>query len=111
MVRGTFSGELNGNGHSISGLDAVLFEKMDGASVTDLTITGSNLTADTQKGALANEIRNSTVEKIRVKNPVIENDANQAGGLAGIRHFISRLSDGVKRCGILKGFRQEDCRG
>ncbi len=83
-VRGTFSGELNGNGHSISGLDAVLFEKMDGASVTDLTITDSNLTADTQKGALANEIRNSTVEKIRVKNLVIENDANQAGGLAGI---------------------------
>ena len=84
VVRGTFSGELNGNGHSISGLDAVLFEKMDGASVTDLTITDSNLTADTQKGALANEIRNSTVEKIRVKNLVIENDANQAGGLAGI---------------------------
>lgn len=83
-VRGTFSGELNGNGHSISGLDAVLFEKMDGAAVTDLTITDSNLTADTQKGALANEIRNSTVEKIRVKNLVIENDANQAGGLAGI---------------------------
>lgn len=57
---------------------------MDGASVTDLTITDSNLTADTQKGALANEIRNLTVEKIRVKNLVIENDANQAGGLAGI---------------------------
>lgn len=83
-VSGTFSGELDGNGHSISGLDAVLFEKMDGASVRNLTIAGSNLTGNTQKGALANEIRNSTVEKIRVKDLVIENDANQAGGLAGI---------------------------
>lgn len=83
-VSGTFSGELDGNGHIISGLDAVLFEKLDGASVTDLTITGSHLTANTQKGALANEIRNSTVEKIRVKDLVIQNDANQAGGLAGI---------------------------
>lgn len=83
-VSGTFSGELNGNGHSISGLDAVLFEKMDGASVTDLTIAGSNLTGDPQKGALANEIRNSTVEKIRVKDLTIKNGANQAGGLAGI---------------------------
>lgn len=83
-VSGTFSGELDGNGHSISGLDAVLFEKMDGASVRNLTIAGSNLTGNTQKGALTNEIRNSTVEKIRVKDLVIENDANQAGGLAGI---------------------------
>ena len=74
----------DGNGHSISGLDAVLFEKMDGASVRNLTIAGSNLTGNTQKGALANEIRNSTVEKIRVKDLVIENDAFQAGGLAGI---------------------------
>ena len=83
-VSGTFSGELDGNGHIISGLDAVLFEKLDGASVTDLTITGSHLTANTQKGALANEIRNSTVEKIRVKDLVIQNNANQAGSLAGI---------------------------
>ena len=83
-MSGTFSGELDGNGHSISGLDAVLFEKMDGASVRNLTIAGSNLTGNTQKGALAKEIRNSTVEKIRVKDLVIENDANQAGGLAGI---------------------------
>ena len=82
-VTGTFSGELAGNGHTISGLDAVLFERMDGASVSDLTIKGTNLTQNTQKGALANDIRNSIVEDVRVKDLTIQNDTNQAGGLAG----------------------------
>ena len=79
-VTGTFSGELAGNGHTISGLDAVLFERMDGASVSDLTIKGTNLTQNTQKGALANDIRNSIVEDVRVKDLTIQNDTNQAGG-------------------------------
>ena len=82
-VAGTFSGELEGNGHTISGLDAVLFERMDGALVSDLTIQGANLTRNTQKGTLANDIRNSIVEDIRVKDLTIQNDANQTGGLAG----------------------------
>ena len=83
-VAGTFSGELDGNGHTISGLDAVLFERMDGAFVSDLTIKGTNLTQNAQKGALANDIRNSIVEDIRVTNLTIWNDGNQVGGLAGI---------------------------
>ena len=41
----TFSGELDGNGHGITGLKGVLFEKIDGGSVSDLTIEGSRLTA------------------------------------------------------------------
>ena len=41
-------------------------------------------TQNTQKGALANEIRNAEVQDIKVKDLVIENDANQTGGLAGI---------------------------
>ena len=82
-VAGTFSGELSGNGHTISGLDAVLFERIDGAYVSDLTIKGTNLAQNTQKGALANDIRNSIVEDIRVKDLTIRNDANQVGGLAG----------------------------
>lgn len=83
-VKGTFSGELDGNGHGITGLKGVLFEKIDGGSVSELTIEGSRLTQNTQKGALANEIRNAEVQDIKVKDLVIENDANQTGGLAGI---------------------------
>ena len=82
-VQGTFSGELDGNGHTISGLDAVLFEKTDGASVSNLTIEGTTLTQNTQKGALSNDIRHSVVTDIRVKDLTINNDTNQTGGLAG----------------------------
>lgn len=82
-VPGTFSGELDGNGHTISGLEAVLFEKTDGASVSNLTIEGTTLTQNTQKGALSNDIRHSVVTDIRVKDLTINNDTNQTGGLAG----------------------------
>ena len=63
-IAGTFTGELDGNDHTISGLDAVLFEKTDGASVSNLTIEGTTLTQNTQKGALSNDIRHSVVTDI-----------------------------------------------
>ena len=43
----------------------VLFEKTDGASVSNLTIEGTTLTQNTQKGALSNDIRHSVVTDIR----------------------------------------------
>ena len=83
-VSGTFSGELDGNGFTVTGSDAVLFEKMDGAQVTDLVIEGSSLTSNDQKGALASEVKNSIIEKVRIRDLTINNNANQVGGLAGV---------------------------
>lgn len=57
LVSGTFAGSLDGNGHTITGLDAVLFEKISGAEIKNLTIEEGNLTADIQKGILANEVK------------------------------------------------------
>lgn len=82
-VAGTFSGSLDGGGYVISGLDAPLFERMNEAVVSDLTIDGPRLSRDTQKGALAAEILSSTVEDVMVRDLVIENNGNQVGGLAG----------------------------
>ena len=83
-VSGTFSGELDGNGFTVTGLNGVMFEKMDGAQVTDLIIEGSTLTSNDQKGALANEVKNSAIENVRIRNLTIANNANQVGGLAGV---------------------------
>ena len=83
-VPGTFSGELDGNGFTLSGLNAVLFEKLDGAQVSDLVIEGTTLTSNAQKGALANEIKNSVIENVQVRNLTIKNNTNQVGGLAGL---------------------------
>ena len=83
-VPGTFSGEIDGNGFTLSGLNAVLFEKLDGAQVSDLVIEGTTLTSNAQKGALANEIKNSVIENVQVRNLTIKNNTNQVGGLAGL---------------------------
>lgn len=83
-VPGTFSGELDGNGFTLSGLNAVLFEKLDGAQVSDVVIEGTTLTSNAQKGALANEIKNSVIENVQVRNLTIKNNTNQVGGLAGL---------------------------
>ena len=82
-LSGTFRGELDGNGHTISNLNAVMFESMSGASVKNLGITGGQVTGNGNKGKLANTITDSTVEKVYLGNFSINNAASQVGGLAG----------------------------
>lgn len=85
VVSGTFSGELDGNGHTISNLDAVLFENLSQATIKNLGMTGDGtLTQNTQKGFLANRINGSVIEKVYLGNFSIRNGASQVGGLAGI---------------------------
>ncbi len=83
-VTGTFSGELDGNGYTITGLNAPLFERTEGAVIENLNMENISLAEDSQKGALANEIRNSTVQNVRVADLGINHNGNQAGGLAGV---------------------------
>ena len=85
VVPGTFSGELDGNGHTISNLDAVLFENLSQATIKNLGVTGDGtLTGNTQKGFLANQISGSVIEKVYLGNFAINSSSNQVGGLAGI---------------------------
>lgn len=46
----TFKGTLDGNGHKISGLNAPLFVKLDGATVKNLTVEGNLTHAETGTG-------------------------------------------------------------
>ena len=85
VVPGTFSGELDGNGHTISNLDAVLFENLSQATIKNLGVTGDGaLTGNNQKGFLANQISGSVIEKVYLGNFAINSNSNQVGGLAGI---------------------------
>lgn len=84
-ISGTFSGELDGNGHTISNLNSVLFNQMSQATIKNLGIMGAGtLDGNTQKGLLANRIDNSVVEKVYLGNLNITNNASQVGGMAGI---------------------------
>lgn len=94
IVSGTFSGTLDGNGYTISGANAVLFEKTDGAQIHNLTLRGTVLTKNTQKGAFANTVSDSMLENIRIIDASIQNNTNQAGGLAGVvvRSSVRRVA-------------------
>ena len=89
-----FSGNFNGNGHTISGLtlnsddyaSAGLFSSINtGAEVYNLNIKNVNIDGSyTKAGALAGEIL-GTVERVSVENVTITNSANNSytGVLAG----------------------------
>ena len=91
-----FTGSLDGNGHSISGLNltgadylnAGLFSKLTNSTIKELkilspVINGEYLTA----GALAGTIKNSDITKVAITNAtIINNQSSQSnvGGLAGV---------------------------
>ncbi|MCI5774002.1 MAG: hypothetical protein MR210_05505, partial [Erysipelotrichaceae bacterium] len=83
LIDGTFAGELDGNGHTIYNLSQPLFNQIVNAKISNLTITNSNITSDTYKGALANKIVESEIFNIRVHDTTITNNTNQLGTLAG----------------------------
>lgn len=93
-VSGIFAGTIDGQGHTIRGLNAVLFQQVNGADIRNITLDGTHLTTNNQKGALSNAIQNATIENIRVKNLTIDNNSSQVGGLAGTisGSTVSRIS-------------------
>ena len=84
IISGTFTGKINGNGFTISNLTNTIFDKLQNATITNLGISDSNLTKANQKGILANNIANSVIEKLYIKDSSLSNDTNQVGGVAGV---------------------------
>jgi hypothetical protein len=56
----SFSGTLDGNGHTISGLTAPLFSTLDGATVRNLTLDNVNISTGTNVGAVCGEATGNT---------------------------------------------------
>lgn len=84
VVDGTFSGKLDGDGHTIRGLSAPLFSTVDGAEVKNLTLADAAVTGNASKGLLANTLTGSRVENLRITGSSLTNDTNQVGLLAGL---------------------------
>lgn len=83
-VPGTFTGTLNGNGHTIYNLPAGLFQKLSKATVTDLVLEDAAVTTDA-KGILAGAIDgNTVVEKVFLVDCSLRYAAgNMVGGFTG----------------------------
>lgn len=73
----SFSGTLDGNGYSITGLNKALFTTMSGR-VSNISLNGDV----TSQGILANTISNGTIENVTVSGSVNSNSWN-VGGIAG----------------------------
>lgn len=92
-IGGSFGGELDGRGHSVSGIgidSAIplmgLFQQLNGAAVRDLDLrVGAGTTTIRgfyDVGALAGQAHNSTIENVTSDLDIYASD-NQAGGLIG----------------------------
>ena len=70
-----FKGTLNGNGHTIYNLSKPIFDKLRGATITDLIIENAHLTNSLyarSRGAIANETYSGcTISNVHVKNITI----------------------------------------
>lgn len=83
-ISGTFTGKLDGDGHTIRGLTASLFETLDGAEVKNLTLADATVTGDARKGLLCNTLIASRVTDFRITGSALTNNSNQVGMLAGL---------------------------
>lgn len=91
-----FSGQFNGNGKKISGLDvsgdyAALFAFCDGAVISNLEVGGS-FYADEYAGAVAAYAKNTVIKNCTVSADIAV-DSSYAGGVVG---YIS--SGSIKNC-------------
>lgn len=69
VVPESFNSVLDGNGHTISGLKAVLFDKIDRGTVKNLTIRDAAITKNANYvAALANTTNRAQVENINLQN-------------------------------------------
>ena len=82
-VAGTFTGELDGNGHRIWNLPTSLFHNLSGAYIHDLVIAQAHITAP-RSGVLAHVIQNqAVVERVFLVDCTISNQVDELGAFAG----------------------------
>ena len=82
-IPGTFTGTLNGNGHTIYNLPTGLFQKLSGANVSNLVLEDARITGN-QNGILAGSIENrSAIDAVFLVDCSIWNSSNMTGGFTG----------------------------
>ena len=82
----SFSGILNGNGHTIKGLSAPLIASMTGGSIYNLTLSDVNISAAESVGALVKTLSSGAekcvITNINVSGTITGTDA--VGGVIGV---------------------------
>ncbi|MGN0305710.1 MAG: ZmpA/ZmpB/ZmpC family metallo-endopeptidase-related protein, partial [Lachnospiraceae bacterium] len=84
-ILGSFTGTLDGAGHKIYGLSTPLFEKLDGAVVSNLILTEALVVRETENevGILSKRADSSSISNVHVQGSV-KSGKNRIGGLLGV---------------------------
>lgn len=97
---GTFTGTLDGNGHTIKNLDMTgqnlvgLFSSIENAEVKNLTIDNFTL-GDNASGGLAYRSTDCSISNIKITNLKKENDGSRVGGL-----IAQDTGSTIKNCSV-----------
>lgn len=117
-IPGTFTGQLDGNGFAINGINVVpprdtspvggLFEKIDGGSISNLNLTNANITMSgttMNAGLLASEVNNTAISNVNVNGSINTTNgyAAQVGGLVGVVTGNSSITDSSSNVTMTSG--------
>lgn len=89
VITTTFTGELNGNGYKITGMDIQagatqrvgLFSRTNGATIKNLAVEGASVSAGNNAGILVGYMESSDIDNVYTTGTV--NGGSNTGGLAG----------------------------
>lgn len=83
IITADFKGKINGNGYTIKNLRKPLFNKLNGAEISNLVIDDANISGSSN-GILSNYATNSTISNVHITNSTITTShENGTGGFIG----------------------------
>ena len=90
-----YSGNLNGNGHTIKNLTKPLFDTISNGKIENLKLEDITLSGSTMKGTLANTVTKEEIKEVFMHHMIKENTTERSGSLLG-----SVTDSTIERCKV-----------
>ena len=117
LYDGDFTGVLDGDMYTISGLSHALFNKINGGTVKNVMLDGVNITSGTNVGAIANEVIGQSNKKACIYNCGVlsgsVSGSEKVGGLVGVLGQIGTTDADKANCyaRVINCFNYADIKG
>ena len=117
LYDGDFTGVLDGDMYTISGLSHALFNKINGGTVKNVMLDGVNITSGTNVGAIANEVIGQSNKKACIYNCGVlsgsVSGSGKVGGLVGVLGQIGTTDADKANCyaRVINCFNYADIKG
>lgn len=117
LYNGDFTGVLDGDMYTISGLSHALFNKIDGGTVKNVILDGVNISSGTNVGAIANEVIGQSNKIACIYNCGVlsgsVSGSGKVGGLVGVLGQIGTTDADKANCfaRVINCFNYADIKG